>query len=51
LKQRYLGLIAVDKLRAKQCSRLSVVRAAGTNSKLFLLRVSARRRENFIQDL
>jgi hypothetical protein len=51
LRQRYLGLIAVDKLRAKQCSRLSAVRATGTNSKLFFLRVSVRRRKNFIQGL
>jgi hypothetical protein len=35
----------------QQCSRLSAVRAAGTNSKLFFLRVSAKRRKNFIQGL
>ncbi|XP_066333190.1 uncharacterized protein [Miscanthus floridulus] len=48
---RYLGLTAVDKLRDKQCSRLSIIRAAGTNSKLFYIRVNSRKRKIFIQNL
>ncbi|WVZ67318.1 hypothetical protein U9M48_016414 [Paspalum notatum var. saurae] len=49
LKTRFLGLSAVEKLRARQASRLSSIRAAHANSKLFFLRINGRRRRNFIQ--
>ncbi|KAG2640579.1 hypothetical protein PVAP13_2KG100016, partial [Panicum virgatum] len=48
LKVRILGLTAVEKLRLKQQSRLSAIRAAEANSKLFYLHANGRRRKNFI---
>ena len=49
LKERYLGLIAVDKLRARQQSRLINIRACEANSKLFFLQANGIRRKNFIR--
>lgn len=37
LKVRFLGMTAVEKLRAKQQSRLTNIRAAEANSKIFYL--------------
>ena len=51
LKVRILGLTAVEKLRLKQQSRLSAIRAAEANSKLFYLHANGRRRKNFIKYL
>jgi uncharacterized protein involved in type VI secretion and phage assembly len=51
LKQRFLGLTAVEKLRARQCSRLTMIKATNTNSKLFFMRSNAQRRKNFIKSL
>ena len=51
LKVRILGLTAVEKLRLKQQSRLSAIRAAEANSKLFYLHANGRRRTNFIKYL
>ena len=51
LKMRILGLSAVEKLRAKQQSRLTAIKAENANSKLFYLRINGRKRKNFIQSL
>jgi hypothetical protein len=51
LKVRYLGMTAVDKLRAKQSSRLVAIRAVEANHKLFYLQANGRRRENAILSL
>lgn len=48
LKVRLFGLAAVEKLCAKQVSRLSAIKASEANSKLFYLQVNGRRRKNFI---
>jgi hypothetical protein len=50
LKVRLLGLTAVEKLRAKQASRLTAIRASEANSKLFFLHANGRRK-NFIHSL
>jgi len=49
LKARYLGLAAVEKLRARQQSRLISIRASEANSKLFYLQANGRRRKKFIR--
>jgi len=49
LKARILGLSAVEKIRAKQQSRLTMIKAENANSKL--LRINGRKRKNFIQKL
>lgn len=49
LKVRFLGMTAVEKLRAKQAARLAKVKAAEASSKLFYLQANGRRRKNFIQ--
>jgi len=51
LKGKILGLTAVEKLRLKQQSRLSAIRAAEANSKLFYLYANGRRKKNFIKYL
>jgi len=51
LKARYLGLTAVEKLRARQQSRLINIKANEANSKLFFLQANGRRRKNFIRQL
>ena len=51
LKARILGLSAVEKIRAKQRSRLTMIKAENANSKLFFLRINGRKRKNFIQKL
>jgi len=51
LKVRILGFTGVEKLRLKQQSRLSAIRAAEANSKLFYLHANGRRRKNFIKYL
>ena len=51
LKVRFLGMTAVEKLRAKQSAHLSAVQAAEAGFKLFYLQANARRRKNFIQSL
>ena len=51
LKARVFGLSAVEKIRAKQQSRLSEIKAADANSRLFFLRINGRQRKNFIQQL
>jgi len=51
LKARYLGLAAVEKIRAKQQSRLTGIKAADAQSKLFFLQINGRKRKNYIQKL
>jgi len=51
VKARMLGLAAVEKLRARQKSRLVHIRAEEANTKLFYLQAAARRRKNVIQHL
>ena len=51
LKVKFLGMTAVEKLRAKQAARLATVKAAEASSKLFYLQANGRRRKNFIQSI
>lgn len=51
LKNRMLGLAAMEKLRARQQSRLTWLRANDANSKLFFLSANGRKRKNHIQTL
>jgi hypothetical protein len=51
LKVRFLGLIVVEKMRAKQRSRLSMIRASEATEKLFYLYANGRRRKNTIHCL
>lgn len=51
LKIKFLGLSAVEKLRAKQASRLVSIKAAEANGKLFFIQANGRRRKNFIHSL
>ncbi|CAO2206826.1 unnamed protein product [Urochloa humidicola] len=51
LKARLLGMTAVEKLRAKQKSRLTFIKAEEANSKLFYLQANGRRRKNNIHSL
>lgn len=51
LKVRFLGLTAVEKLRAKQMSRLAHIRALEANTKLFYMQANGRRRKNAIHSL
>ncbi|KAG2646665.1 hypothetical protein PVAP13_2KG227805 [Panicum virgatum] len=51
LKNKFLAMTAIEKLRVRQQSRLTFLRAGDANSKLFFLRVNGRRRKNFIQSL
>jgi len=46
-----LGLAAVEKIRAKQQSRLTGIKAADAQSKLFFLQINGRKRKNYIQQL
>jgi hypothetical protein len=48
---RFLGMTAVEKLRARQASRLTYIKAAEANSKLFYLQANGRRRKNHIHSL
>jgi hypothetical protein len=51
LKVKFLGLTAIEKLRARQRSRLLSVRAAEANTKLFYLQANSRRRKNHIHQI
>lgn len=51
LKARFLGMTAVQKLRAKQRSRLTAIRDEEANSKLFYIQANGRRRKNAIHSL
>jgi len=47
----FLGMTAIEKIRAKQQSRLTHIKAAEASSKLFYIQVNGRRRKNFIRFL
>ena len=51
LKARVLGLSAVEKIRAKQQSRLTAIKAENANSRMFFMLINGRKRKNFIQQL
>ena len=51
LKLRFLGMAAVEKLRCKQASRMTSIRAAKANTKLFYLQAKWRKMKNFILEL
>lgn len=51
LKNRYLAMAAIEKLRARQRSRITYIKAGDANSKFFFLSANGRRRKNFIQKL
>ena len=51
LKQKLLGFAAVEKLRARQQSRITWIRACDAASKFFFLSVNGRRRKKHIQCL
>jgi hypothetical protein len=51
LKARFLGLSAVEKIRAKQQSRLTALKATDAHSKLFFLQINGRKRKNHIRQL
>jgi hypothetical protein len=49
LKEIYLGLLALEKTRARQRSRLSNIKHGDANTKLFYLRDNGRKRNKHIQ--
>lgn len=51
IKLKYQGLIAIEKIKAKQRARMTNVRTTDTNSKLFYIRANGRKRKNHIQVL
>ncbi|XP_072146409.1 uncharacterized protein [Setaria viridis] len=51
LKARILGMTAIEKIRARQQSRMTYIKAADALSKLFHMQINGRRRKNFIQYL
>lgn len=51
LKHRLLGLAAVEKLRLRQQSRLTWIKASDACSKLFFLSANGRKRKNHIRTL
>lgn len=51
IKLKHQGLLAIEKVKAKQRSRLTNIKAAHGNTKLFYIRANARRRKKHIQAL
>lgn len=51
LKQKLLGLAALDRVRIRQRSRQTWIRAGDANTRFFQIKASARKRKNFIQHL
>jgi len=51
LKNRYLAMAAIEKLRARQRSRLKYLKAGDASSKIFFLSANGRRKKNYIQIL
>ena len=47
----FFELSAVKKIRAKQQSRLTGIKAADAQSKLFFLHINGRKRKNYIRQL
>jgi hypothetical protein len=48
LKEVYLGLLAVEKIRAQQRVRMTNIKYGDANSKLFYLRANGRKRKKHI---
>lgn len=48
LKSKVLGLAALNKIKIRQRLRLTWIRRGDANTKLFHIKASARRRDNFI---
>lgn len=51
LKQRVLGLAAVERARRRQASRVTWLRAGDANTSFFNAKINSRRRKNFIQHI
>jgi hypothetical protein len=51
LKQRILGLAAIEKCRARQCSRITWLRKRDANTRFFQVMANVRRQKNFIHAL
>ena len=51
LKARFLGLTAVEKIRAKKQSRIRGIKAADAQTKLFFMQINGRKRKNYIKHL
>ena len=51
LKNRFLAMSTIEKLRGRQQSRITYIRAGDANSNFFFLGVNGRRRKKFIQSL
>jgi hypothetical protein len=48
LKSKLLGFAAIDRIKWRQCSRITWIREGDANTKLFHLRANGRRRKNHI---
>lgn len=51
IKLKYQGLLAIDKIKAKQRSRITNIRCMDSNTKLFHLKANGRKRKKYIQAL
>ena len=51
LKRRILGLVALERSRKRQASRINYLRDGDANTKFFHLRINSRKRKNHIQRL
>jgi hypothetical protein len=51
LKKYILGWLVIEKVRKKQCARISHIKEGDANTRFFHLRANGRRRKNFIQQL
>jgi hypothetical protein len=51
LKSKLLGFAAIDRIKWRQCSRITWIREGDANTKLFHLRANGRRRKNHIPSL
>lgn len=51
IKLKYQGLLVIEKIKAKQRSRLTNIRVADANTKLFYIRANGQKRKKHIQAL